>query len=153
MSALKYYKKRKYLFFALTFIAYFAPLIVSVSCFFPFMRYKSEGVKITCGLVLVIANTLPFLTGILKHFFAHYPFLNVVAIAFCFLAFIFNSNALKNYTYSLIIIEICSTAGSIIACIFWSRYLSYAGQVKIEKTNKKSEKIEKREEARNDNTR
>lgn len=146
----KTYKKKKWLFFSLTIIAYFAPLIVSVSCFFPFMKYSSEGVKIACGLVLVIANTLPFITGIVRHFMTHCPFLNVVAIAFCFLAFIFNSNALKNYTYSLIIIEICSAIGSIIACVFWGMYLKAKEQAGTMSTLKKSGALDELKGDKND---
>lgn len=126
MSNYKTYKKEKYLYFWLAIAAYFVPFIVVTSVFLPMVEAAS-GFKVALGLEIVIINTIPFLMGFFKSFFAHFPMVNILALAFLALAAFFTLDVFKNYVEIFLWIETAAAVGSVISCILWWQYRKYKG--------------------------
>lgn len=127
------FKKEKWLFFALSIVAYFVPFIIVTACMFPFMTKADAGYKWALGILIVIINALPFLMGIIRVFFAHFPMLNVFSIGFCVLGALFTFEIFTEYMDKFLWIELTAALGSIASCIFWGlhrKYTRYAESVK-----------------------
>lgn len=142
-KAYETYGPKKWMFLAMTYIIYFVPMIVVVSVFFPMMKFKSESLKVASGMLLVLLNTIPFIMGILRKFFAHFPFLNIVAIALCGLCLFFTSDTFKNYNYTILTIEAVASVSSIASCWCYYQYMKYKEKDKTIKTLLQSGALDK----------
>ena len=96
MATYKTYRKEKWLFFFLSIAAYFVPFIVVTSVFFPMMDV-AKGYKVAIGLAVVAINTVPFLMGVFRSFFAHFPLFNMLSIVFLILAAFFTMDVFRYY--------------------------------------------------------
>lgn len=129
------FKKEKWLFFALSIVVYFVPFIIVTACEFPLMRKADTGYKVALGILIVAINALPFLMGIFKSFFAHFPMLNIFAIGFCILGALFTFNIFAEYIDKFLWIEFAAAVGSVAACVFWGLHRKYARYAESIKAN------------------
>ncbi len=134
----KTYKKEKWIYFVLCIVAYFVPFIIATAIFFPMMKYVSSGLKTAIGIGIVFINAIPFLMGIFRSFFAHFPMLNILSIVFIVLAAFFCIDAFQNYVYMFCWIEGAAALGSIVSCVLWSKYRKYTRWNESIKANVKS---------------
>lgn len=137
MSKYKTYKKEKRVCFALSVVFYFAPFIITTACLMPVMK-AAEGFKIAIGLGVIAVNAIPFLIGVFRWFFSHFPMLNMIAFLFLALEAFFRLEVFKTYADVFLWIELAAGAGSIISCVFWSLYLKYSDYNKTMKATLKS---------------
>lgn len=131
-SNYKTFKKEKILYFALAVTAYFLPFIITTACLLPFVK-AAQGFKIAAGLGIVIVNAIPFLMGIFRSFFAHFPMFNLLAVAFLMLGGFFMLDVFRSCAETLLWIELAAAVGSIASCVFWAlhkKYARYAESVK-----------------------
>ena len=124
MNVLKKYRIKRYLFFWASILAYFLPFVVVTASLLPFMT-ASTGKKFAIGMALVLVNALPFIGGIFRSLFAHFPFINGLSILFLGLAFFFCADLFQSYVYTFISIEISAALGSIAACVLWALHLKF----------------------------
>lgn len=124
MADYKTFKKEQWLYFAFAILAYFLPFIAVTACLLPIVNVAS-GLKIAIGLGIVFINAIPFLMGVFKSFFAHFPMLNVLAIVFLCLAAFFTLDVFKNCVDKLLWIECSAALGSVVSCILWGKYRKY----------------------------
>ena len=117
--------KRKWLYFGLSIAAYFLPFIVVTAVFFPMIE-AADGVKIAMGMGVVLINTIPFLMGIYRAFFAHFPMLNALSVVFLCLAVFFTQEVFRYYVEIFCWIEAAAAIGSIASCILWVKFRKYA---------------------------
>lgn len=141
------FKKEKWLFFALSIVVYFLPFIITTACFLPVME-TSGGFKVAIGFVIIIVNAIPFLMGIFKAFFAHFPMLNILAIVFLFLGAFFMLDLFQKYAETFLWIEFSAAVGSIVSCILWGRHKKYARYSESIKAAVASGAFERREESK-----
>lgn len=134
----KTYTKEKWIYFALSIICYFVPFIVVTACLFPFMKKADAGYKVALGLLLVIVNSVPFLMGVFKAFFAHFPMFNAFAIGFCILGTLFSFEIFSDYIDKFLWIEFAAALGSVASCVFWALHRKYARWSESIKANVKS---------------
>lgn len=120
----KTYKKERYSFFWLSIAVYFVPYIIVTACLLPFVK-TGVGMKWGMGLAVAALNALPFLGGILKGFRAHFPFINLLALAFVALAGFFTLELFQDYVTTFLWIELSAAVGSIAACVFWHFHRKY----------------------------
>lgn len=128
----KTFKKEKRLYFAIAVAAYFLPFIITTACLLPFVK-AAQGFKIAAGLGIVIVNAIPFLMGIFRSFFAHFPMFNLLAVAFLMLGGFFIMDTFRSCAETLLWIELAAALGSIASCVFWAlhkKYARYAESVK-----------------------
>lgn len=128
----KNFKKERRLYFALAVAAYFLPFVITAACLLPFVK-AAQGFKIAAGLCIVIVNAIPFLTGIFRTFFAHFPMVNLLALVFLFLGGFFMTSVFRSCAETLLWIELAAAVGSIASCVFWAlhkKYARYAESVK-----------------------
>ena len=125
MANYKTYRKEKWLYFAFSVIAYFMPFIVVTVCLLPIVKV-AEGFKIAIGLGIAVINAIPFLMGVFRAFFAHFPMFNMLALVFLLLAAFFTLDAFKSYMHIFCWIELAAALGSVISCILWGQYRKYA---------------------------
>lgn len=135
--AYKTYKKEKWLYFGLSIAAYFLPFVIVTAIFFPMIE-ASKGFKFAMGFGIVIINTIPFLMGIYRSFFAHFPMLNILAIIFLFLAVFFTMDVFQYYVEIFCWIEGAAAIGSIASCILWGKFRKYARWSESIKANVRS---------------
>lgn len=121
----KTYFKEKWLFFALSISTYFLPFVITTACLLPFVK-AADGVKIAIGLGIVFINAIPFLMGVFRAFFSHFPMLNMVAVIFLFIYGFFALDAFMKSREAFCWIELAAALGSILSCVFWGLYLKYA---------------------------
>lgn len=124
MSGYKTYKKQKIIYFVLSLAAYFLPFTITAACLLPFIKAAS-GLKAALGLGIVAVNAVPFLTGVFKAFFAHFPMLNVIAVAWLFVAGFFYFDVFMKCREIFCWIELAAAIGSIASCLLWVKYLKY----------------------------
>lgn len=134
----KTFRKEKWLFFALAIVVYFVPFIIVTACVFPLMRTADTGYKVALGFLIVLINALPFLMGIFKAFFAHFPMLNIFAIGFCVLGALFSFNIFADYMDKFLWIEFSAAVGSVVSCVCWGLHRKYARYAESIKANVKS---------------
>ena len=134
---MKLYTHQRYAFFWAAIIAYFAPYIAATAALLPFM-VESAGMKWGIGLAVVVINALPFVGGVLRHLFAHVPFINMLALVFMLLAGFFLLDVFREYVYTFMTIEGCALGGSCLACVFWGLHKKYKRQSQTVKTVLKS---------------
>ena len=137
MAKYKTFRKEKWLYFVFSVIAYFLPFIIVTACLFPMVK-TAKGLKIAMGLGIVFINAIPFLMGVFKAFFAHFPFLNVLAIVFLCLAVFFTADVFKSCVDKLLWIEGSAVIGSFVSCILWGKHLKYKKWSESVKANVKS---------------
>lgn len=128
----KTFRKEKALYFALAVAAYFLPFIITTACLLPFVK-AAQGFKIAAGLGIVIVNAIPFLMGVFRSFFSHFPMFNLLAVVFLFLGGFFMLDTFRNCAETLLWIELAAAVGSIASCVFWTlhkKYARYAESVK-----------------------
>ena len=133
----KTYTKEKWLYFTLAIVVYFLPFIIVSACLLPFVE-ASKGFKVAIGFGIVIVNAIPFLMGIFRKFFSHFPMCNLLAIVFLALAAFFRLDVFKNYSDAFLWIELAAAIGSIASCILWGLYNKYAEYQKSVKATVKS---------------
>lgn len=131
------YKKERYLYFWLSFAAYFLPYIITTCCLLPMVK-ETAGTKTAIGFAIVFINAIPFLGGVLRNIFAHLPFVNMIAIMFVALGTFFLADVFQHYVYSFLAIEGAAAAGSIVACVFWVLHRKYKTKAETVKTVVKS---------------
>lgn len=144
------YRKEKWFFFVLSVLAYFVPFIAVAACMFPLMRTADTGYKVALGFLIVFINALPFLTGIFKTFFAHFPMLNIFAVGFCVLGALFTFNIFADYLDKFLWIEFAAAVGSVISCVCWGLHRKYARSAESIKANVKSGAFVIKEDTTND---
>lgn len=145
MAKYKTYKKEKRIYFALSIIVYFLPFTVTAACLLPFLK-AAEGFKIAAGFAIVAINAIPFLMGIFRSLFAHFPMLNVLAAVFLMLAAFFKTDVFSGFADKLCWIELSAAVGSIASCILWAKYKKYSGYSKTMKATIKSDAFITRED-------
>lgn len=124
MADYRTYRKEKWICLALSILAYFLPSIVVSSVFLPMIKAAS-GFKVALGLGIVLINTVPFLMGVFRAFFAHFPMFNLLAAVFLLLAAFFTFDIFQRYVDIFLWIELAAALGSIASCIFWVKYRRY----------------------------
>lgn len=144
MAKYKTYRKQRYLFFWLSIVVYFLPYIIVTASLLPFVK-TDEGVKWGIGLAVCALNAVPFVSGVFKGFRAHFPFVNLMAIIFLFLAAFFLSEVFQNYVYTFLWIELAAVIGSGAACVLWHYHRKYKGINETYRANKKIGMIQKEE--------
>lgn len=145
MSNYKTYGKEKRLYFVFSIIAYFLPFVIVTACLLPLVK-AAEGFKIAIGLGIVVINAIPFLMGVFKAFFAHFPMFNLLAVAFLLLAAFFTLDVFKTYMNIFCWIELAAALGSVISCILWGQYRKYADFARTMKATVKSGAFKMKEE-------
>lgn len=125
MAKYKTFRKEKWLYFALAIIVYFLPFTVVTACLLPMVK-AARGLKIAIGLGVTFINAIPFLMGVFKAFFAHFPMLNVLAVVFLMLAAFFTLDIFKSCVDKLLWIESAAAIGSVASCILWALHRKYA---------------------------
>lgn len=133
----KTFFKQKWICFALSIVSYFLPFIVVTAYFLP-LTEAAVGVKWGIGLGVVVINAIPFLMGIFRAFFAHFPMLNVLAFVFLALAAFFMLEFFRYYAEIFLWIEFAAALGSIASCIFWALSRKYSHWRESVKANIKS---------------
>ena len=133
----KTFRKEKWLYFALSLAIYFVPFIVTTACLLPLVK-AATGFKFAIGLAVVFINAIPFLTGVFKAFFAHFPMLNMIAIIYLFIAGFFALDVFMKSRETFLWIELAAAQGSVISCILWGQYLKYKDYNKTMKATVKS---------------
>lgn len=131
----KTFKKEKWLFFAFSIVVYFVPFVIVTACMFPFMTKADAGYKWALGILIVVINALPFIMGIFRAFFAHFPMLNIFSIGFCVLGGLFTFNIFAEYMDKFLWIELAAALGSIVSCVFWGLHRKYARYAESIKAN------------------
>ncbi len=137
MADYKTYAKEKRLYFAFSVIAYFLPFITVTASLLPMVE-AARGLKIAMGLGIAFVNAIPFLMGLFKAFFAHFPMLNILAIVFLCLAAFFTLDVFKKCVDNLLWIELAAATGSILSCVLWAKYRKYADYNRTMKATVKS---------------
>lgn len=137
MSGYKSYRKEKWLYFVFCVLAYFLPFIIVTSIFFPMIE-AAKGFKIAIGLGIVFINAIPFLMGIFRAFFAHFPMFNMLAVVFVALAAFFTFDVFQSYAYMFCWIEGAAALGSVVSCILWAQHRKYARWSESIKANVRS---------------
>ena len=125
MAEYKTYKKEKWLYFFLAFAAYFLPMIVVISVFFPIME-TNVSAKVGMGAVLIVINSIPFLINIFSSFLVHFPLFNVFAVVFLAVGVFFATDFFQYYVNVFMWIEFAALAGSVLACVCWAKYRKYS---------------------------
>lgn len=136
MAKYKTYRKQRYIFFWISIVVYFVPYIIVTASLLPFAK-TDEGVKWGIGLAVCALNAVPFVSGVLKGFRAHFPFVNLMAFIFLFLAAFFLSEVFQNYVYTFLWIELAAVVGSGAACVMWHYHRKYKGLNETYRANKK----------------
>lgn len=149
MANYKTFLKEKWLYFVFAVLAYFLPFIIVTACLLPMVK-AAQGLKIAMGLGIVFINAIPFLMGIFKAFFAHFPMLNVLAIVFLCLAAFFTLDVFKSCVDRLLWIEGSAALGSIASCILWAKHRKYTKWHESVKANVRSGAFVMKEEEEND---
>lgn len=147
--AYKTFKKEKWLYFGLSIVAYFLPFIVVTAVFFPMIE-AATGFKFALGLGVVLINTIPFLMGVYRSFFAHFPMLNMLAIVFLLLAVFFTMEIFQYYVQVFCWIEGAAALGSIASCILWGKFRKYSHWHESIKANVRSGAFVMKESAEHD---
>lgn len=124
MSVLKGYRVKRFVFFWTSIAAYFLPFIIVTASLLPLMK-AGTGQKFAIGMAVLLVNALPFIGGIFRGILAHFPFINVLSVAFIALAFFFTAEVFQNYVYTFFFIELSAALGSVVACVLWSAHLKY----------------------------
>ena len=150
MSNYRTFTKEKWLYFALAVVAYFLPFVIVTACLLPFIKV-SGGFKIAMGLGIVVINAIPFLMGIFKSFFAHFPMFNMLAVVFLILAAFFTLDVFQTYVDRFLWIEAAAAVGSIVSCILWAKYRKYAKWQQSVKANVASGAFKMNEEKEQEN--
>ena len=125
MAEYKTYKKEKWLYFSLAFAAYFLPMIVVISVFFPIMEIGG-GAKVGMGAVLIVVNSIPFLKNIFSSFLVHFPLFNVFCRGVSCGRRFFATDFFQYYVNVFMWIEFAAVVGSVLACVFWAKYRKYS---------------------------
>lgn len=144
MAKYKTFNKEKRLYFVFAIIAYFAPFIIVTACLMPMVK-AATGFKIAMGLGIVVINAIPFLMGLFKAFFVHFPMFNILALLFLFLAAFFALDIFKSCVDKLLWIELAAAVGSVISCVLWAKYRKYSHYSKTMKATVKSGAFEMKE--------
>ncbi len=150
MSNYRTFTKEKWLYFVLAVVSYFLPFVTVTACLLPFIKV-SGGFKIAMGLGIVVINAIPFLMGVFKSFFAHFPMFNILAVVFLALAAFFMLDLFRTYADRFLWIEAAAAAGSIVSCVFWSKYRKYAKWQQSVKANVRSGAFKMKEEKESGN--
>lgn len=147
MSKYKTFTKEKWLYFAFSIITYFLPFIIVSACLLPIVK-EATGLKIAMGLGIMLINAIPFLMGIFKAFFAHFPMFNMLAVVFLFLAAFFTLDVFKTCVDKLLWIELAAALGSVVSCVLWAKYRKYSHYQKTMKATIKSGAFVMKEEGK-----
>ncbi len=124
MAKYRTFKKEKRLYFALAIITYFLPFVVVTACLLPVVK-AAVGIKAAIGLGIVFINAIPFLMGVFRAFFAHFPMLNMLAVVFLCLAAFFTLDIFRGCVDKLLWIESAAAFGSVVSCVLWAKYRKY----------------------------
>ncbi|MDE7329965.1 MAG: hypothetical protein K2N30_02555 [Clostridia bacterium] len=148
MSNYRTFTKEKWLYFVLSVVSYFAPFIIVTASLLPVIKV-ADGFKVAMGLCIVFINAIPFLMGIFKSFFAHFPMFNMLALVFLILAAFFTLDVFQTYADRFLWIETAAALGSIVSCVFWAKYRKYAKWQQSVKATVKSGAFEMKEKEDN----
>lgn len=118
------FKKEKRLYFVFSIVMYFLPFIIVTCCLLPLLT-ETTGSKLAIGFGVICINSIPFLLGMIKSFFVHFPMCNLLAIVFLFLGAFFRSDVFKSCADTFMWIELSAGIGSVISCVLWGKYGKY----------------------------
>lgn len=138
--------KQKWIFFALSLIFYFVPFMIVTACFLP-LTVASTGMKWGIGMGIVVINAIPFLMGVFRAVFAHFPMLNILSFVFLALAAFFMLDYFRYYAEIFLWIELAAGIGSIASCICWGKFRKYSAWRESVKANVKSGAFKMNEES------
>lgn len=124
MTAYKTYRLQRYLFFWLAIAVYFVPYISVTAGLLPIMK-TTAGIRWGIGIAVVLINALPFIGGIFHALRAHFPFVNMFALLFLFLAGFFTLDIFARYRFTFMTIEAVALAGAIGASVLWHFHRKY----------------------------
>ena len=124
MSDFKTYKKQKRVYFCFAIMAYLIPLIVAISCFFPFFDYNI-GYKVAFGFVIALVHMTVFGAGLWHSVRAHYPMLSPLPFLIIMMYTLCAFDFFQKFVHALIVIEIIAAAGMILSAVFWTKYRKY----------------------------
>lgn len=144
MKSYKTFFRQKWICFALALAFYFLPFIIVTACLLP-LTAAAEGLKWAIGMGIVLINAIPFLMGIFRTFFAHFPMLNILAFVFLALAAFFMLDYFQYYAEIFLWIELAAGLGSIASCICWGLYRKYSSWRESVKANVRSGAFELKE--------
>ena len=133
----KTFFKQKWICFALAIVFYFVPFIVVTACYLPLTK-AARGTKLAIGLGIVLINAIPFLMGVFRAFFAHFPMLNILSFVFLALAAFFMLDYFRYYAEIFLWIELAAAIGSIASCICWAQFRKYSTWRESVKANVRS---------------
>lgn len=136
----KTYKTERYLYFWLAVAAYFLPYIVVAACLMPLMTKAEAGYRVAVGFALVLVNALPFIMGMFKNIFTHYPMLYGLAfsLGICFIGLFFSFNIFAEYADKFLWIEFAVACGAALSCVFWALHRKYVAAARSVKAIVKS---------------
>ena len=137
MKSYKTFFGVKWISFALSIICYFLPFIIVTACLLP-LTEASNGTKWGIGLVLVVINAIPFLMGVFRSLFAHFPMLNILSFVFLALAAFFMLDYFRYYAEIFLWIELAAALGSLASCVFWAMFKKYSHWRESVKANVRS---------------
>lgn len=137
VKTIGYYRKSKWLCFAAAILVYFLPFIIVTACLLPLTK-QSGGTAFAIGIAIIAINALPFVVGIFKGLFAHYPMLTGLLIAVVFLAVygFFKSDVFQTYASIFCWIEFAVAVGALASMVFWHFYRKNKRRLETAKTNK-----------------
>ena len=124
MAEYRNYKKQRYIFFWLTILAYFVPVIAVTASLLPFV-VASHGVKLGIGCGVLLLHSLIFVCGIFRKFLAHFPFFNGWAVIFTALSYFFTLQIFNEYVYTFRWIATTMALSSLAACVLWIFHNKY----------------------------
>jgi hypothetical protein len=134
------FRVRKWAFFGASILCYFLPIIITTAILVPATQAEvktSGGMQWTFGLVVVALNSLPFVSGILRRFFANMPMINTMSFVYTITYLFLSIPAFSAYADILFKIGIAADIGSVAAMFSFDRYKKNATMLLAAKTNKK----------------
>lgn len=137
VSNVRTYRKERWAYFALSVAFYFLPFTITAACLLPLVKAVT-GFKLALGFGIVVVNAVPFLVGVFRWFFSHFPMLNFVSLLFLALEAFFRMDVFRTYADIFLWIELAAGVGSILSCIFWAKYLKYSSYNKTMQATLKS---------------
>ena len=149
MANYKSFVKEKWLYFIFSIAFYFLPFIITTACLMPLMKKSDEGLKIAVGCAVIFINALPFLQGLLEHFFSHFPMINTFAFIYVCISAFFTLDIFQSYLGYFNWIEFSAFIGSVISCFLWGKYRKYSKWHESVKANVRSGAFTMKEETVN----
>ena len=131
------YKKERYIFFWMTIIVYFVPVIAVTASLLP-MVVASQGTKWGVGCTVMLLYSLVFVRGFLYKLLVHFPFFNGWAAAGILISSFFTLDFLSKYRFTFMWIMGTMFVSGFAACVLWIFHNKYKRAAQTVKTVVKS---------------